>query len=83
MDDEILFTSNAANGYDNVGLLMSARRRMKTHHWLTKDKWEIRGREFSPDGKHLTFSANVEGNEDIYLYDLATGNRMLYRSPRE
>ena len=41
--------------------------------WLTKDKWEIRGGEFSPDGKHITFSANVDGNEDIYLHDLATG----------
>ncbi len=41
--------------------------------WITKDKWEIRAGEFSPDGKRLTFSANVDGNEDIYLHDLATG----------
>jgi dipeptidyl aminopeptidase/acylaminoacyl peptidase len=65
----VLFTSNAANGYDNVGILEIE---SKTTSWLTKDKWEIRGGEFSPDGKHISFSANVDGNEDIYLYDLST-----------
>jgi dipeptidyl aminopeptidase/acylaminoacyl peptidase len=63
--------SNAANGYENIGLLDIATK--KIARWLTKDKWEIRGGEFSPDGKHITFSANVDGNEDIYLHDLATG----------
>ena len=50
--------------------------------WLTKDKWEIRGGEFSPDGKHLTFSANVDGNEDIYLHDLATGKSTALAIPK-
>jgi dipeptidyl aminopeptidase/acylaminoacyl peptidase len=67
---KVLLTSNAANGYDNIGLLDVATKKIS---WLTKDKWEIRGHEFSPDGKHITFSANVDGNEDIYLYDLAAG----------
>jgi dipeptidyl aminopeptidase/acylaminoacyl peptidase len=66
----VLLTSNAANGYDNVGLLEIATKRIS---WLTREKWEIHGGEFSPDGKHLTFSADVDGNEDIYLHDLATG----------
>ena len=65
-----LVTSNAANGYDNIGLLDISTRKID---WLTKDKWEIRGGEFSPDGKHLTFTANVDGDEDVHLYDLATG----------
>jgi dipeptidyl aminopeptidase/acylaminoacyl peptidase len=72
----LLFTSNAQNGYDNIGLLLVGTRgdpRPGEIKWLTKDKWEIRGHEFSPDGKHLTFSANVDGNEDIYIHDLATG----------
>jgi dipeptidyl aminopeptidase/acylaminoacyl peptidase len=76
----ILATSNAENGYDNVGLLDVGTKGALGGHlspekisWLTKDKWEIRGGEFSPDGKHITFSANVDGNEDIYLHDLATG----------
>ena len=58
----LLFTSNAANGYDNIGSLDIATKKIS---WLTHDKWEIRGHEFSPDGKHITFSANVDGNEDI------------------
>jgi dipeptidyl aminopeptidase/acylaminoacyl peptidase len=75
----VLLTSNAENGYDNIGLLLigtwgspqpGVANKIK---WLTKDKWEIRGGEFSPDRKHLTFSANVDGNEDIYLHDIATG----------
>ena len=66
----VLFTSNAANGYDNTGLLEIS---TKKTSWLTQDKWEVRGGDFSPDGKHVTFSANVDGNEDIYLHDLASG----------
>jgi dipeptidyl aminopeptidase/acylaminoacyl peptidase len=77
--ETVLLTSNALNGYDNVGLLLVGRRadpqpgNSNAVKWLTKDTWEIRGGEFSPDGKHLTFSANVDGNEDIYIHDIATG----------
>ncbi len=66
---KILITSNAANGYDNIGLLDIASKKIS---WLTQDKWRIRGGEFSPDGKHLTFSADVDGNEDVYLLDLVS-----------
>jgi len=65
----VLITSNAGNGYDNAGLLEIATKRV---HWLTQDKWEIQGASFSPDGKLLTYTANVDGNLDIYVYDLAT-----------
>jgi dipeptidyl aminopeptidase/acylaminoacyl peptidase len=75
----VLVTSNAANGYDNVGLIEVATKKMS---WLTKDKWETRGHEFSPDGKHITFSANVDGNEDIYFYDLATGKSTALPIPK-
>jgi dipeptidyl aminopeptidase/acylaminoacyl peptidase len=71
---QVLLTSNAANGYENVGLLEIL---SKKTSWLTKDKWEFRGGEFSPDGKHVTFNANVDGNEDIYLRDLATGKSTM------
>jgi len=78
---QILITSNAVNGFENIGLLNFSDKGASVTgvfhpgsiKWLTKDKWEIRGGEFSPDGKHLTFSANVDGNEDIYLHELATG----------
>jgi dipeptidyl aminopeptidase/acylaminoacyl peptidase len=65
----VLITSNAANGYDNAGLLDIATKKI---HWLTQEKWEIAGRDFSPDGKSLLYTANVEGSVDIYLYDMAT-----------
>ena len=64
----VLITSNAANGYDNVGILDIATRKIT---WLTKDKWEISGGNFSPDGKSLTWTANVDGNTEIYLHNLA------------
>jgi dipeptidyl aminopeptidase/acylaminoacyl peptidase len=78
--ETVLVTSNAGNGYDNIGLLHVGMKGAEKGYfvpekikWLTNDKWEIQGGEFSPDGKHITFSANVDGNEDIYLHDLATG----------
>jgi dipeptidyl aminopeptidase/acylaminoacyl peptidase len=86
MDDAetLLLTSNAANGYENIGVEEVGSRgdpQAREIKWLTKDKWEIRGGEFSPDGKHLTFSANVDGNEDIYLHDLTTGKSTALNIP--
>ena len=86
---EILITSNAENGYDNIGLLVVGTKselngvlRPGEVKWLTKDKWEIRGGEFSLDGKHITFSANVDGNEDIYQRDLATSKSTALPIPK-
>ncbi len=67
---EVLVTSNAQGGYDNIGLLALATRKIT---WLSKEKWQIRGGEFSPDGKRLTFTADVDGDQDIYVRDLVTG----------
>ena len=39
----LLITSNAGNGYDNVGLLDIATKKID---WLTQDKWEIEARQF-------------------------------------
>ena len=76
---KLLITSNAANGYDNVGLLDIATKKI---NWLTKDKWEIGGGNFSPDGKRLTWTANVEGNTDIYLHDLVSGKTTSLPLPK-
>jgi dipeptidyl aminopeptidase/acylaminoacyl peptidase len=65
---QLLITSNAGNGHDNVGLLDVATRKIA---WLTQDKWEISGGYFSPDGKQVTWTANVDGNTDIFIHDLA------------
>ncbi len=67
---KLLVTSNAANGYENVGLLDIGTRKTS---WLTKGKWEISGGKFAPDGKRVTWTANVDGNTDIYIHDLRSG----------
>jgi dipeptidyl aminopeptidase/acylaminoacyl peptidase len=66
----VLLTSNSENGYENVGLLDVVTKKIS---WITKDKWEIQAGEFSPDGKRVIFIADVDGNQDIYVHDLATG----------
>jgi len=65
----ILLSSNSGNGYDNAGLLDIATKKIS---WLTTGKWEITSGKFSPDGKRLTWMANVEGNVDIVIYDRNT-----------
>jgi len=75
----VLMTSNADNGYENIGVIDVAAKKVR---WLTHDRWEIRGHEFSPDGKHVVFSANVDGNEEIYLYDLATAKSTVLPIPK-
>ena len=75
----LLITSNAGNGYDNVGLLDIGTQKID---WLTQDKWEIEGGNFSPDGKSVTWTANVDGNTDIYLHDLASGKTASLPLPK-
>jgi dipeptidyl aminopeptidase/acylaminoacyl peptidase len=75
----LLITSNSGNGYDNVGLLDLTSR---TINWLTQDKWEISAGNFSPDGKSVTWIANVDGNTDIYLHDLAAGKTTSLPLPK-
>ena len=66
---QLLITSNAGNGYDNVGLLDVASKKIS---WLTQEKWEISGGNFSPDGKLATWTANVDGNTEIFVHELAS-----------
>jgi len=75
----VLITSNAGDGYDNVGLLDIASKKIR---WLTQDKWEISGESFSPDGKFLTYNANIDGNTDIYLYDVASAKAHALPLPK-
>lgn len=65
----VLITSNAENGYQNAGLLDIASKKIT---WLTHEKWEVDAGSFSPDGKRVTWTANVDGNVGVYLHDLAT-----------
>ena len=75
----VLITSNAADGYENVGLLDIESKKLR---WLTNDKWEISADKFSADGKFLTYSANVDGNTDIYLYDIVAGKARALPLPK-
>jgi dipeptidyl aminopeptidase/acylaminoacyl peptidase len=75
----LLITANAANGYDNVGLLEVATKKI---NWLTQDKWEISGGNFSPDGKSVTWTANVDGNSNIYLHHLSSGKTTSLPLPK-
>jgi dipeptidyl aminopeptidase/acylaminoacyl peptidase len=75
----LLITSNAANGYENVGLLDIASRKID---WLTQDKWEIEGGNFSLDGKSVNWTANVDGNIDIYLHDLGSSKTSSLPLPK-
>ncbi|HTR24968.1 MAG TPA: S9 family peptidase [Terriglobales bacterium] len=75
----VLITSNAGNGYENAGLLDIATKKI---HWLTQDKWEVAGDSFAPDGKSLLYTANVDGNHDIYSYDLASGKSRALPLPK-
>lgn len=65
----VLITSNAADGYDNVGLLDITSKKIS---WLTKEKWEIRGANFSTDGKSVIWTANLDGYVGIYQHTIAT-----------
>jgi dipeptidyl aminopeptidase/acylaminoacyl peptidase len=76
---KLLITSNAGNGYDNVGLLEVATKKID---WLTQDKWEISGGNFSPDGKRVTWTANVDGSTDIYVHEPITGKTTSLPLPR-
>ena len=76
---QVLITANTANGYDNVGLLEVASKKIT---WLTQDKWEISGGDFSPDGKSITWTANVDGNTDIYMHDIASGKTTSLPLPK-
>jgi dipeptidyl aminopeptidase/acylaminoacyl peptidase len=78
-DKRLLITSNAGNGYENVALLDIVSKHID---WLTQDKWEISGGNFTPDGKSVSWTANVDGNTDIYLHNLASGKTTSLPLPK-
>ena len=66
---KLLITSNAGNGSDNIALLDVPTKKIE---WLTQDKWEMAAGGFSPDGKRVVYTANVDGEAGLYIYDLAS-----------
>jgi len=76
---KLLVTSNAANGFENAALLDIKTQKLS---WLTKDKWEVASGNFSPDGKRVLWTANVDGNSDIYEHELLTGKTSALPFPK-
>jgi dipeptidyl aminopeptidase/acylaminoacyl peptidase len=66
---QLLLTSDAANGFDNLALLDVATKKLT---WLTKEKWSVEAGDFAPNGRALTWTANTDGVVDVYLYDITT-----------
>lgn len=75
----ILMTSNARNGYLNAATLDVASKKIT---WLTEDKWEVTAGRFSPNGKLATWTANLDGNVDIFAFDLAAHATVSLPLPR-
>jgi len=65
----LLITTNQKDGYQNVGLLDIASKKIT---WATDTKWEASSEHFSPDGKSFTYEINADGQIEAYLADRAT-----------
>ena len=66
----VLITSNASNGYDNAAIVEIAGKKIT---WLTHEKWEVSSGKFSPDGKLVTWTTDIDGNSELFVHNLATG----------
>ena len=56
-----------ASGMSRCSIVVS-----KQIRWLTKAKVESGAGSYSADGKQLTWTTNFDGNQTIFVYDLAT-----------
>src|SRR5262249_22185652 len=63
---QILFTSNAKTGYNNVALLDVATKKVV---WVTNTQWEAEAGVFSPDGSRFSYSINEDGRRNVYVAD--------------
>lgn len=75
---KLLITSEAGNDFQNAGLLDLASKQI---YWLTNEKWEVQGGHFSPDGKSVTWTANVDGDINAYIHDLASNKTVKVQLP--
>ncbi|MGZ4807850.1 MAG: S9 family peptidase [Thermoanaerobaculia bacterium] len=69
-DTKLLVTSNEKGGFDNVAMLDVATHKLA---WITDLKWEAEARDFSPDGKWVTYTINEDGRSDAYLAPVSGG----------
>ncbi len=66
---ELLLSSNARNGINNVALLDIASTKLT---WATDTGWEAAAGDFAPDGRSFTYVINTDGRTDAYIADRAT-----------
>ncbi len=78
-NDHLLIGSNAGNGYQNVGILDVHSKQIE---WLTSEKWEVTPGVFSPDGNKVFWTTNVDGNENIFVYDRASRTAQPLAMPK-
>lgn len=76
---KVLTTSNAANGFENVGLLDVASKKIS---WLTHEKWEVAGGHFSRNGNSVTWRANLDGSTDLFIHNFLTGKTISLPLPK-
>ena len=74
----VLFGSNRKSGYDNVGLLDVASKKIR---WVTDTQWEASPDHFSPDGKSFTYTINQDGRTQAFLGNTATGKSEALKMP--
>ena len=65
----LLITSNAKGGYENVGVLDVATKKLR---WLTDTQWSANGVAFTPDGKDAVIVLNADGRISTRFVNLKT-----------
>ncbi|HLJ18295.1 MAG TPA: S9 family peptidase [Bryobacteraceae bacterium] len=66
----LLITSNKT-GFDNVGLLEIASKKLTP---VTDTQWDADARNFAPSGSSFTYLVNQDGRTEIYLADRESGS---------
>jgi dipeptidyl aminopeptidase/acylaminoacyl peptidase len=78
-DKKLLVTSNALNGFRNVALLDVASKQVE---WLTRDSWDSEAGGFSPAGRYITWTTNINGDKNIFLYDTTARHAQQLQVPQ-
>ena len=64
---QLLITSDAKGGYQNVGLLDVTAKKIS---WVTDTQWEAAAGDFSPDGKYISYIINADGRTSVFVKPL-------------
>jgi dipeptidyl aminopeptidase/acylaminoacyl peptidase len=66
----LLLSSNEKGGFKNVALLDVATGKRS---WITDVKWNAEARDFSPDGKWVTYVISADGRTEAFIADRSSG----------